>query len=186
MLEEIARRRQAHFSGCPTGVCATSPRRSGRGGPSVRPGHGHPGETRQATPCPPAIFPLHFQDSPDGLPALAPLSLEPTLHKLHKTLAHDRADPACAEPPALTHACTAHRDTPHKESALLCWGDRMWTSPLPPCPYEASARVAAPSGIASATLSCNAWWGASTPRMQEAHAAAATFHDRYRYGKGTR
>ena len=40
-------------------------------------------QTRQATTCPPDIFPLHLQDSPDGLPSLSALSLEPRIRQLY-------------------------------------------------------------------------------------------------------
>src|SRR5215813_7041220 len=57
---------------------------------------------RHPAPCwprrPPAIFPLYLQDSPDGLPALAALSLashgrELHLREMYLTPARHRADP---------------------------------------------------------------------------------------------
>jgi hypothetical protein len=57
-------------------------------------------------PHPPVIFPLHLQVSPDGLPSLAGLFLEPQLRALYLTPAHTPTDPVRAEPQSQT--LTAH------------------------------------------------------------------------------
>jgi hypothetical protein len=46
---------------------------------------------------PPGIFPLYFQDSPDGLPFLSAVYLEPLINALSLTPAHIEADPDRAE-----------------------------------------------------------------------------------------
>jgi len=47
---------------------------------------------------PQGIFPLYFQDSPDGLPSCSAVYLEPHISALPLTLAHTHADPIRAEP----------------------------------------------------------------------------------------
>ena len=49
--------------------------------------------TLSRAPLRPVIFPLHLQDSPDGLPSRHTLSLESTIREVYLTLANTPADP---------------------------------------------------------------------------------------------